>query len=91
VSAVFEFDAAEAEAAARRAATAPIWSNGRRPAFWGDLEVRAFLTALHRQATVADVLAACARRFGAARTPSKSALARYWLRLDEAAAGERRG
>lgn len=75
--------AQDAEARALAAATAGAWPNGRRPAFWADLAVRTLLTALHRQMTLAEARAACAERFGAARTPSKSAIHRYWRRLDD--------
>jgi hypothetical protein len=67
-----------AEAIARM----PIWKNGRRPNFWGDVEVRTFLTTSHRQMTLADALKFVHDRFGAKRTPSISALSRYWILLD---------
>lgn len=66
-------------------ATMPVWGNRRqrRPNFWPDIEVRELLTAFHRQVTIDGVRAVCAAKFGAARTPSKSAVARYWLVLDK--------
>jgi hypothetical protein len=62
----------------------PLWSSGRRPSFWADIEVRALLTRLHRQVTVEQARALCAERHGKHRTPSRSALYRYWLALDGA-------
>ena len=54
----------------------------RRPKFWGDVEVRGFLLATHRQATVDQVRERCAEAFGEARTPTRSAIHRFWQRLD---------
>lgn len=68
------------------AAVAPFFRHGRRPSFWGDGELRVFLTDMHRQVTIAACLAACRETFGADRTPSKSALQRYWAVLDQARA-----
>jgi hypothetical protein len=65
----------------------PVWSNGRRPRFWNDVEVRALLTRLHRQTTMKDALAICRREFGDERTPSRPTLCRYWQRLDRARGG----
>lgn len=61
----------------------PVLPHGRRPKFWGDPEVRDFLTGLHRRVGIAEALALCAGNFGSGRTPSRSALHRYWLQLDE--------
>jgi hypothetical protein len=60
----------------------PVLSHGRRPKFWVDEEVRDFLTACHRRVEINDALKACAKRFGTERTPSRSALHRYWANLD---------
>lgn len=68
----------------------PMWRTGRRPKFWRDIEVRTLLTETHRQMPMADVRALCADRFGPARTPSISALNRYWMLLDMARCGGRR-
>ncbi|PZR30318.1 hypothetical protein [Caulobacter segnis] len=57
-------------------------SRQRRPKFWGDVEVRGFLLATHRQATVDQVRDRCAEAFGQARTPTRSAIHRFWQRLD---------
>ena len=57
-------------------------SRQRRPKFWGDVEVRGFLLATHRQATVDQVRDRCAEAFGEARTPTRSAIHRFWQRLD---------
>lgn len=62
----------------------PIWRTGQRPKFWGDVEVREFLTAAHRQMTMVAVRAAAIERFGPARVPSMAAFCRYWKRLDQA-------
>ena len=72
------------------AALAPFFDHGRRPSFWGDGELRVYLTEMHRQTTIARCLEECRARFGADRTPSKSALQRYWAVLDRARAKSRR-
>ena len=59
----------------------PIWKNGRRPRWWSNVALREFLTAAHRQMTLAEARAAAARRFGA-DAPSLSGLHRYWAKLD---------
>lgn len=64
------------------AARAELFSHGRRPKFWSDTEVVTFLTERHRTDTLEQVLKACRETFGDARTPSRSALQRYWGRLD---------
>ena len=71
------------ERLATLAAHLPIWSNGRRPAFWGDIEVREHFTAFHRQMTIEQARAICASKFGLERTPSASAVHRYWQKLDQ--------
>lgn len=69
-------------------AIADIWVNGRRPIWWGDIEVRRFLTETHRQMSIV-----CAARFGqdrfGSRCPKKSAIHEYWQRLDHLASVER--
>lgn len=60
----------------------PIWKNGRRPDWWGDLEVRTLLTTAHRQTTIALTRNLLLKRFGPDRTPSTSAIHRYWQILD---------
>ena len=62
----------------------PVWSNGRRPVWWGDSEVRAFLTASHRQIPIKAVRAEMLKRFDAERVPSASSIHRYWMVLDQA-------
>lgn len=69
----------------------PVWSNGRRPDFWVDLDVRLLLTATHRQMTLAQALDLIERLLGTERTPSKSAAHRYWQVLDRAASSSRAG
>lgn len=73
-----------AERMAVSAAHLPIWGSGRRPDFWGDIEVRTLLTSMHRQATVGQVRAILCDRFGSHRTPSRSSIHRYWQQLDKA-------
>jgi len=64
---------------------APAWSNGRRPKFWRDIQVRTLLVSLHREMTIADARAVCEAQFGAARTPSHSAIGRCWQQIDRIA------
>jgi hypothetical protein len=61
----------------------PIFGHGRRPKFWTDDEVRDFMTAKHRRVELKVALKQCAEKFGAKRTPSRSAVARYWMKLDD--------
>lgn len=64
---------------------APLPSRGttrRNPDFWADLDVRRLVIELHRQVTIKEALVEIAAHVGPARTPSKSALARAWKRLD---------
>lgn len=67
-------------------AHAPIWKNGRRPDWWQDLDVRAFLTQAHRQMSGPRAAKIGAARFGD-RCPKKSAINEYWMRLDLIAGG----
>lgn len=62
----------------------PVLTHGRRPKFWADEEVRDFLTACYRRVEINAALKACVERFGSGRTPSRSALHRYWMNLDAA-------
>ena len=71
------------DAFAREVSHLPIWSNGRRPPWWSDLDVRQFLTASHRQMSLLQAEAEGQRLFGD-RCPKKSAIGLYWLRLDAA-------
>lgn len=57
-------------------------SRQRRPKFWGDMEVRGLVLATHRQMSVDEVHALIVERCGAERAPSRSAIHRFWLRLD---------
>jgi hypothetical protein len=64
---------------------AELWfdqSRQRRPKFWGDVEVRGLLLAMHRQATVDQVRERCIQALGEERTPARSAIHRFWQRLD---------
>lgn len=59
-----------------------IWTNGRRPPWWGDLEIRELLTRSHRQMTLHEVAEIGRSRFGD-RCPSISAIHRFWEKLDQ--------
>lgn len=65
-----------------RLAHLPIWSSGRRPPWWDDIEVRAFLTRSHRQMSTLKAASKGAQLFGD-RCPRKSAINEYWQRLDK--------
>lgn len=69
-------------ALARNVTHLPVWANGRRPAWWADYDLRAFLTESHRQMTLAQCCAEVKGRFG--RPFSASTLQRYWAKLDQA-------
>lgn len=60
----------------------PINRQRRNPNFWSDTGVSALAVSLHRKVTVAQALDLIRDRFGAERTPSRSALHRAWKRLD---------
>ncbi len=60
----------------------PVLDFGRRPKFFTDLEVRERLVELHREVTIAEAHDDCRSRFGETRTPSRSAVARFWRYLD---------
>jgi hypothetical protein len=60
----------------------PILEHGRRPKFWSDADVRDWLTWQHRRLDLATALERCREKYGASRTPSRSALHRYWQKLD---------
>lgn len=59
------------------------WSSGRRPSFFADREVRAFLVVCHRAITIDLARAEVSRRFGKDRCPSRSAVQRFWAVLDK--------
>jgi hypothetical protein len=60
----------------------PVFKTGRRPNFFADLDVRECLIGLHREVTIEAAVAVCRERFGEARTPSRSAVQRFWRYLD---------
>lgn len=60
----------------------PVWPSGRRTYWWYDEEVREFVTRNHRQRIQKDVLEECIARYGVKRSPSKTGLNRYWIKLD---------
>lgn len=75
---------------AMEAALGPFFGNGRRPDFWPDFEVRRLVFEAHRQMTIEQCRALCRQRFGEARTPSKSALSRFWCVVDQARKRDRK-
>ena len=60
----------------------PIDRHGRRPKFFSDIDVRTRLIELHREVSVATAIALLTDEFGADRTPSRSAISRFWIYLD---------
>lgn len=76
---------APAEPALALPHTAVLWFDQERavrPKFWGDVEVRGFLLAAYRQMTIDQARDRCRAIVGQARTPSRSAIGRFWTRLD---------
>lgn len=67
-------------ALARNATNLPVWRNGRRPPYWSNYPLRAFLTECHRQMTLAECCSQAQQRFGV--KVSASSLQRYWAKLD---------
>lgn len=62
-----------------------VWdgqSKQRRPAFWSDVAVRGLVLTTHRQMTVDEAHALIVDQMGPERTPSRSAIHRFWQRLD---------
>ncbi|WP_337846211.1 hypothetical protein [Sphingomonas sp.] len=59
-----------------------LGSYHRNPDFWGDVAVRELVIETHRQMTLDAARQHIAARVGAERTPTRSALARCWKRLD---------
>jgi hypothetical protein len=56
--------------------------NKRFPSFWGDMEVRQALISMHRQMTIDRVHAELRNKFGENRTPSRSAIGRFFKDYD---------
>lgn len=69
-------------ALARHATHLPVWRNGRRPPWWSNYELRAFLTESHRQMQLGHCVNEAKKRFGV--SVSISGLQRYWAKLDDA-------
>jgi len=65
----------------------PLWTSGKRPKFWSDREVRAFVIAAHRQMTIDECCAAIIVRFGTARAVPRTTLGRFWKLLDRVRGG----
>ena len=59
----------------------PIWAGKVGPDWWQNPALRAYLTQTHRRVKLVEVQAEAVRRFGDL-APSRSALHRYWQRLD---------
>lgn len=53
----------------------------RYPDFWSDLPIRRALIAAHRQMSIPEIMVRLAEEHG--RCPSKSAIHRFWMWLDE--------
>jgi hypothetical protein len=60
-----------------------VFSDGHRPKFWRDAEVRSFVIHSHRRSTLDEASAEARKLFGPERAPSKSAINRVWLRIDK--------
>lgn len=60
----------------------PIDRHGRRPKFFTDMDVRERLIALHREVPVSVARERIETEFGRDRTPSRSAVYRFWIYLD---------
>jgi hypothetical protein len=76
---------APAEPALALPHTAVLWFDqvrAVRPKFWGDVEVRGLLLAAYRQMTIDQARDRCEAIVGPVRTPSRSAIGRFWTRLD---------
>lgn len=58
----------------------------RMPSFWSDVPLREMAVRTHRQMYLREAIALMQAELG--RAPSKSALSRFWLALDEAAENE---
>lgn len=58
----------------------PIWKNGKRPIWWHDMDMRAFIVRSHNQMSLALCAKQGAERFGS-RFPKKSAIHDFWSRL----------
>lgn len=69
----------------------PAGRHKRYPAFWGDFEVREYMIRTHRQGQLKTIRAAMLARFGVERTPSLSAIHRFWMQLDIARSNTRAG
>lgn len=62
------------------------WGRGPRPAYWDDREVRRLLVVArlrNDRTTIDGARAICLRTFGGTRTPSRSAIARLWRRIQD--------
>ncbi|MFN4191856.1 MAG: hypothetical protein ACK4FR_02840 [Tabrizicola sp.] len=62
-------------------AHAPIWTNGKRPRWWSDMAMRAFIVRCHNQMSSVICAKKGAQRFGP-KFPKKSAIHEFWKRLD---------
>lgn len=60
----------------------PAEGRGHLPGFWPDVDVRRFLIVQHGSAQIDGARDALIEQFGVERTPSRSAIGRFWQRLD---------
>jgi hypothetical protein len=63
-------------------AHAPIWANGKRPMWWSDMSMRAFIVRCHNQMSSVVCAKKGAERFGS-KFPKKSSIHEFWQRLDK--------
>lgn len=63
----------------------PLYTSGRRPPFFYDAPVRDRLIACLHRMTIDQAKDLCIAEFGRARTPSRSAIHRFWRALDQCA------
>jgi len=71
--------------ALRAPAPLPLGNGSRQrlPKFWGDIEVRKTVTDLYRRVTLAEARKAIISEYGKDRAPSKSAIHRFWQKIDQ--------
>lgn len=65
----------------------PTGRTKRFPKFWPDIEVRELLVGLHRQCDLHAAHRLLVGRVGPERTPSVSAIHRFWMQLDRVRTG----
>jgi hypothetical protein len=60
----------------------PAQGRGGLPPFWPDIDVRRFLIVQHGFLTLDMAREQLVQRVGSQRTPSRSAIGRFWQKLD---------